>query len=456
MKKYDAIIIGAGQAGNPLSQALADIGKKVAFIEYSHFGGTCVNTGCTPTKTLIASAQVAHYARNAVRWGVDAGFVTVDLLEVMRRKNEIVEKSRAGNEKKAEKNDNIDVYHGRARFIGPRQVDVLTNKLEADQVFIDTGSNATLPKIKGLDGVNYLTNEGLLDLREVPEHLIVVGAGYIGLEFAQMYRRFGSEVTVVSHSDQVLPREDRDIAEELQRSLETEGIRFVMNARIAKLANTARQIEMLFEGAPDATIYGSHLLIATGRKPNTSDLELNRAGVDVDKDGYILVNRRLETTAEGIWALGDVKGGPMFTHIAYNDFQIVFGNLYEGKDLATDQRLVPYAVYTSPELGRVGMTEKEARAGGHKLKIGTVRMTSVARAIERGETNGMMKLIVDAANDHVLGAAILSAEGGEVVQVLSTLMLAEKPYTLLKGAIYIHPTMVEGFYALMDSVKPVE
>jgi len=453
--RYDAIIIGSGQAGNPLAQALAGVGKTVAFIEYSYFGGTCINTGCTPTKAMIGSARVAYYARNASKWGVNAGFVTVDMLQVLARKNEIVEKSRAATEKRAEKNENIHVYRGRGRFIGPKQVEVLNNKLEADHIFIDTGSTAVVPKIKGLDSVNHLTNEGMLDLREVPEHLVIIGAGYVGLEFAQMFARFGSEVTVISDSAQVLPHEDRDVAEEVQRSLEAEEIRFVMNARIHKIDRTARQIEVQFEGAPDDTIYGSHLLVATGRKPNTNDLELSRAGVDVDKNGYIMVNRRLETTAPGIWALGDVKGGPMFTHISYNDYQIVFGNLYEGKDLATDTRIVPYAVYTDPELGRVGMTENEARAKGYKLKIGCVKVNRVARAMERGETNGLMKLVVDASNDQILGAAILCSEGGEVVQILSTLMTAEKPYTFLKGAIYIHPTMAEGLFFLMDSVKPV-
>jgi len=454
--RYDAIIIGSGQAGNPLSQALAKLGKSVALIDYSWLGGTCVNTGCTPTKAMIGSARVAHYARNAARWGVHAGFVTVDMREVLIRKNEIVEKSRTALETHVQTQPNIHLYKGRARFIGPKEIEVLTNKLEADQIFIDTGTNATVPKIRGVDSVNYLTNEGLLELREVPEHLIVVGAGYIGLEFAQMYRRFGSEVTVISDGGQILPKEDRDVADELQLSLEAEGIRFIMDARINRITRTARQVEFLFEGAPDDTIYGSHLLVATGRKPNTSDLELNRAGVDVDEHGYIRVNRRLETSAPGIWALGDVTGGPMFTHISYNDYQIVFGNLYEGKDLATDTRIVPYAVYTDPELGRVGITENEARKRGYKLKVGTVKMTDVARAIERGETHGMMKIVVDAANDRILGAAILCSEGGEVVQILSTLMLAEKPYTLLKGAIYIHPTMAEGLYSLMDNVKPID
>jgi len=454
--KYDAIIIGSGQAGNPLSQALAKLGKTVALIDYSWLGGTCINTGCTPTKAMIGSAQVAYYARNAARWGVNAGYVTVDMQEVVRRKDAIVEHSRSGLETGVQTQPNIHWYKGKAHFLGPKQVEVDSTKLEADQIFIDTGSQATLPKVNGIDSVNYLTNEGLLSLREVPDHLVIIGAGYIGLEFAQMYRRFGSEVTVISDGGQILPKEDRDIADELQRALIAEGVRFVMDARIHKIKNTPRQMEFLFEGKPDDTINATHLLVATGRKPNTSHLELDKAGVQVDEHGFIMVNRRLETTAPGIWALGDVTGGPMFTHISYNDFQIVFGNLYEGKDLATDERIVPYAVYTDPELGRVGMTETEARKKGYKLKVGSVKMTSVARAIERGETHGMMKLVVDASNDRILGAAILSSEGGEAVQVLSTLMLAQKPYTLLKGAIYIHPTIVEGFYGLMESVKPLE
>lgn len=454
--KYDAIIIGSGQAGNPLSQALAKLGKTVALIDYSWLGGTCINTGCTPTKAMISSAQVAHYARNSLRWGVHAGFVKVEMHDVVRRKNEIVEHSRKSLETGVQTQPNIHLYKGRARFTGPKQVEVLAQQLEADQIFIDTGSQATVPKVEGMDQVNHLSNEGMLSLREVPDHLVILGAGYIGVEFAQMFRRFGSEVTVISDGGQILPKEDRDIADELQRALMEEGVRFVMDARIHKIKNTPRQMEFLFEGKPDDTIYGTHLLVATGRKPNTSDLELDKAGVEVDEHGFILVNRRLETTAPGIWAMGDVTGGPMFTHISYSDYQIVYGNLYEGKDLATDQRLVPYAVYTDPELGRVGMTETEARRKGYKLKVGTVKMTSVARAIERGETHGMMKLVVDATNDKILGAAILCSEGGEVVQVLSTLMLADQPYTLLKGAIYIHPTMVEGFYGLMESVKPVE
>jgi pyruvate/2-oxoglutarate dehydrogenase complex dihydrolipoamide dehydrogenase (E3) component len=262
-------------------------------------------------------------------------------------------------------------------------------------------------------------------------------------------------VTVITDSEHILPHEDRDIADELQRSLESEEIRFVKNARIHKVNSTARQIEVEFDGAPDDTIYGTHLLIATGRKANTHDLDLSRAGVDLDAHGNIIVNRRLETTTPGIWALGDVKGGPMFTHSSYNDYQIVFGNLYEGKDLATDTRIVPYAIYTDPELGRVGMTEKEAREKGYKLKVGCVKADRIARARERGETNGLLKLVVDASNDQILGASLLCSDGGEVVQILSTLMLAKQPYTLLKSAIYIHPTMTEGLYFLIDSVKPV-
>ena len=281
----------------------------------------------------------------------------------------------------------------------------------------------------------------------------MLGGGYVGLEFGQMFRRFGSEVTIVQNGAHILPREDEDVTTELQKCLEAEGVRFELNGRATKVENAGKEIKVTVSGR---SISGSHLLIATGRSPQTRDLDLQKTGVTTDEHGYVVVNERLETGAAGIWAMGDVKGGPAFTHISYNDYQIVYGNVYEGKNLSTRTRLIPYAVFTDPTLGRVGLSEKEARAQGHKLKIGKVPMTWVARAIERAETAGFMKLIVDAANDHILGAAILASEGGELVQILSTLMLAEKPYTLLKGAIYIHPTLAEGFFSLMDSVKPVD
>jgi pyruvate/2-oxoglutarate dehydrogenase complex dihydrolipoamide dehydrogenase (E3) component len=293
----------------------------------------------------------------------------------------------------------------------------------------------------------------LIELAELPEHLIVLGGGYVGLEFGQMFRRFGSKVTIVQRAGQILPKEDEDVATELQKCLEAEGVEFLLNSRATKATKAGREIRL---SVGKQVVTGSHLLVAVGRSPQTKDLDLAKTGVTTDEREHIVVNERLETGAEGIWALGDVNGGPAFTHISYNDYQIVYGNVYEGKNLSTRTRLVPYGVFTDPTLGRVGLTEREARAQGKQLKIGKVPMTWVARAIERAETAGFMKLVVDAANDHVLGAAILASEGAELVQILSTLMLAERPYTLLKGAIYIHPTLAEGFFALMDSVKPVD
>ncbi len=455
--KYEAIVIGSGQGGNPLAQQLSARGEQVALIESDRLGGTCVNTGCTPTKAMVASAQVAHYARNAERWGVRASDVGVDLQAILKRKDAIVESSRSGWQKKIDRQEKWHLYRGRARFTGAKEVQVGEEVLEGDRIFIDTGARPTIPPISGLDSIPYLTNVSLLELQELPEHLLILGGGYVGLEFGQMFRRFGSEVTIVQRAERILPDEDDDITAELQRALEAEGIHFHLNARATKSEGHHGGIMLTIDGPNGAqTLEGSHLLVATGRTPNTKDLDLDKAGVKTNGKDFIVVNDRLETSAPDIWALGDVTGGPAFTHISYNDYQIVYGNLYEGKKLSTSSRIVPYAVYTDPTLGRVGMTEKAARAQGRKLKIGTFPMTSVARAIERGETTGLMKLVVDAATDHILGASILAVEGGELVQILSTLMLAEKPYTLLKGAIYIHPTLAEGFFGLMDSVKEAE
>ena len=455
--KYDAIVIGSGQGGNPLAQRLASRGQSVALIESNHLGGTCINTGCTPTKAMVASAQVAHYARNAERWGVHASNVGINLPAILERKNKIVEEFRSGWQKSIDKQRNWHLHRGRARFIGPKQIQVETETLEAEKIFIDTGASPAIPQMPGLDSLPYLTNVSLLELRELPEHLLVLGGGYVGMEFGQMFRRFGSAVTIIQRSERILPNEDDEITAELQRNLASEGIEILLNARATEVRGRNQEITLKVEHSSGTrAISGSHLLIATGRTPNTQGLDLEKAGVRVDQKGFIVVNERLETSAPGIWALGDVNGGPAFTHISYNDFQIVYGNLFEGKNFSTTWRLVPYAVYTDPQLGRVGLTEKAARASGHKLKIGKIEMNHVARAIERAETEGLMKVVIDAATDHILGAAILSAEGGELVQILSTLMLAEKPYTLLKGAIYIHPTLAEGFFGLMESVKPVD
>jgi len=462
--KYDAIIIGSGQAGNPLARALADYGWTVALVEKAHLGGTCINTGCTPTKTMVHRAQVMHYARNAARWGVRASDVSVDLATVVAQKNKMVQEGRDGNQRGIDARPNLHLYWGKARFTAPHQILVTDRSgslqtLESEHIFINTGARPSVPPVPGLETVGYLTNETIMDLTEVPESLVILGGGYIGLEFGQMFARFGSRITIIQRNRQIVPREDPEIATELQKALEAEGIRFLLSARTTHAEKTDGGVAVTIEQAGSvSTITGSHLLVATGRRPNTEDLALDKAGIDLNQDGSIEVNGKLGTNVPGIWAVGDVKGGPAFTHISYNDYQIVYANLCEGRDLTIDKRIVPYCVFTDPQLGGVGLTEKEARAQGYKLKIGKAPMSYVARARERDETAGLMKLVVDASNDRILGASILGVEGGEVVHILYTVMLADQPYTLLKGAgaIFIHPTLAEGLFFLMGDVKPVQ
>lgn len=454
--KYDAVIVGSGQGGNPLAFRLADLGWSVALIEEKNLGGTCINVGCTPTKTMVHRAQVAHYARNGSRWGINAASVSVDLAKIVAQKDEVVLSFRGGQQRRVDERKNLRLYRGHARFVGPHQLKIGDDLLESKKIFIDVGGRPSIPDIPGLRDVSFLTNESLMQLTSVPEHLLILGGGYIGLEFGQMFRRYGSRVTVIHQGPQIVPREDPEIAAELQKALDVEGMQFVLNARTEEARQKGAGIALAYKTPAGAsTVAGSHLLVATGRIPNTDDLGLDKAGIALNKDGSIKVNNQLETSVPGVWALGDCKGGPAFTHISYNDFQIVYGNLVEGKNLSIENRIVPYCVFTDPQLGGVGLTEKEARAKGYKLKIGRCPMTYVARAIERGETAGLMKIVVDASNDRILGASILASEGGELVQILGALMLAKQPYTLLKGAVYIHPTLAEGFFALMEDVKPV-
>src|SRR5437667_581552 len=454
--KYDAIIIGSGQGGNPLAFRRADLGWSVALVEEKDLGGTCINVGCTPTKTMVHRAQVAHYARNAARWGVKVSEVAVDLAKIVAQRDEVVLSFRGGQQRRVDERKNLRLYRSRARFVAPHQVQVGEEIIESEKIFLNTGGRPHIPAIPGLREVPFLTNESILELASVPQHLLVLGGGYIGLEFGQMFRRYGSRVTIVHNGPQIVPREDPEIAAELQKALQGEGVEFVLNARTEAVRGKRDAITLscqLRAGGRD--ISGSHLLVATGRVANTDDLGLAKAGIATNKDGSVKVNARLETNLPGVWALGDCKGGPAFTHISYNDFQIVYGNLVEGKNLSTENRIVPYCVFTDPQLGGVGMTEKEARVRGHRLKIGRYPMSGVARAIERGETAGLMKIVVDASNDRILGASILASAGGELVQILGAVMLANQPYTLLKGAVYIHPTLAEGFFSLMEDVKPV-
>jgi pyruvate/2-oxoglutarate dehydrogenase complex dihydrolipoamide dehydrogenase (E3) component len=457
MTKFDAIVIGSGQGGNPLCQALADIGWKVALVEKRYLGGTCINTGCTPTKTMIASAQVAHYARNGAKWGVHADNVRVDMPEIVARKARVVELFRGGQQKRDDARPNLSVFHGQARFLSKNQIQVNSEVLESEKIFIDTGTRPAMPKMAGLEAIPTLNNESIMELQELPEHLLIMGGGYIGLEFGQMFRRFGCEVTVLHTRTHVLPEEDEDVSDELQRVLEAEGIRFSCSTNTTKGDLVNGEIVLNADcGGKTMRAAGSHLLLAVGRIPNTDDMGLDKAGVEVDSRGYVKTNERMETSASGIWALGDVKGGPAFTHISYNDYQILWGNLIEGKNLSIKDRYLPYALFTDPQLGRVGLTEKAARATGRKLKIGKYPMANVSRAIERDETAGFMKIVIDAATDRILGASILGSEGGETVQILGALMLADAPYTVLKGAVFIHPTMAEGLFGLLDTVKAVD
>ena len=454
--KYDAIVVGSGQAGNPLCYRLADLGWSVALVEEKNLGGTCINVGCTPTKTMVHRAQVAHYARNAARWGVSVSGVAVDLAKIVAQKDEVVLSFRGGLQRRVDERKNLRLYRTRARFVAPHQVEVGEETIESEKIFINTGGRAGIPAIPGLQEVPFLTNESIMQLTTIPEHLLILGGGYIGLEFGQMFRRYGSRVTIIHRGTQIVPHEDPEIATELQKALESEGLQFVLNARTEAVRGKDGRITLSSRvGAGALEFSGSHLLVATGRVPNTDDLGLAKAGIATNEDGSVKVNARLETNVPGVWALGDCKGGPAFTHISYNDFQIVIGNLVEGKNLSTKNRLVPYCVFTDPQLGGVGITEKEARLKGYPLKIGRCPMSYVARAIERGETAGLMKIVVDASNDRILGASILASEGGELVQILGAVMLANQPYTLLKGAVYIHPTLAEGFFTLMEDVKPV-
>ncbi|RME98695.1 MAG: mercuric reductase, partial [Chloroflexi bacterium] len=389
MKKYDAIIIGSGQGGGPLAHKLADLNWTVAFIEKDHLGGSCVNYGCTPTKTMLASARLAHYARRAPEFGVQTGPVAVNLAQVVARKDKLVQEWRQGQNGHAESRPSLDLYRGHGRFTGPHTVEVNGEELTGDHIFINTGTRPRIIPIPGLDSVDYLTNRNLMDLTETPEHLIILGGNYLGLEFGQMYRRFGSRVTVIEIMDQLIPREDPDVAAALQEALEAEGLVFHLGTQAARVAKSGGGIEVTLQHGDDSTetITGSHLLMSIGRTPNTDDLGLEAAGITAER-GFIIVNDRLETNVPGVWALGDVKGGPAFTHVAYDDHLVIFDNLIHGKNRTIANRLVPYALFTDPELGRVGLTETEARAAGYKLKVGKIPMSWVARAIERDETAG--------------------------------------------------------------------
>ncbi|MCH8943080.1 MAG: dihydrolipoyl dehydrogenase [Bacteroidetes bacterium] len=455
MKNFDAIIIGSGQAGNPLAHNLADSGWTVALIEKEYMGGSCVNYGCTPTKTMVASSQAAFNAGNASQLGIEIADVKVNLKKVVERKNKMVHQWRGGQEKQAAKRSNITVFNGSAQFTGSHVITVNGEELKSKNIFINTGTSPLILPIEGINEVNYLTNRNIMDLEEVPEHLLVIGGSYVGLEFGQMFKRFGSKVTIIERKDQIISKEDKDVSESLQEALEDEGIQFIKSAQavsIRKDANGGLHLTVKLNNNKEEVIKGSHILLAVGRKPNTDGLGLDAVGIETYK-GYITVDEYLRTNIPGVYALGDVKGGPAFTHISYNDFQIVYHNLFNDEKKSIKDRIVPYTLFTDPELGRVGLTEKEARESGYNVMVGKIPMSHVARAIEMGVTKGLMKIVVDADTDQILGATVLGINGGEVVQTIMVLMYAKVRWKLLKGAVYIHPTLTEGFFGLLESVK---
>ncbi len=448
----DALILGSGQAGNPLASALAAKGRRVVLVESRLVGGTCVNSGCTPTKTMIAGARVAELARHAARFGVHTGPVSVRMGEVRHRKREVVDVWRAGSEKRLASDSHIELVHGTARFAGTRIVEVALNgsnetrTLTAPHIFINTGLHSMIPPGLGLEHVPFLTNETVMELDKVPRHLIILGGGYIAVEFAQMFRRFGAQVTIVNRDSQLLPREDPDVAGCLAQIFEEDGITLLHNAQALAAGATPEGISLVVrtEGESEQTLRGSHLLIAAGRAPNTEALNLPATGLQPDEHGFIPVDDRLETPVPGIYALGDVKGGPAFTHISYDDYRIVAANLLEGGHRTTAGRPVPYTIFTDPELGRIGLSEAEARAQGRTVRVARMPASSVARAYETGDDRGLMKIVVDADTEQILGAAILLAEGGEVAAIVQTAMMARLPYTALRDAVWAHPTWAES------------
>ena len=449
-QQYDAIIIGSGQAGTPLSTASAKAGMRTALIERTHVGGTCVNEGCTPTKTMVASGRVAYLARRAADYGVHTGPISIDLQKVRERKRNIVDSFRNGSQGGIEKTANLELIFGEASFSGLKTVNVRLQdgserSVSAQRIFINAGTRAGRPKLDGLDGVPFLDNISIMELAAVPDRLLILGGGYIGLEFGQLFRRFGSRVTIIQSANQLLRHEDPDVADEVKKILHQDGIEIVLNAQARRVDRSSGEILLQIQSSGNSkTLAGSHLLVATGRVPNSDTLNLGAVRVRTDEHGFIEVNDRLETTAEGIYALGDIKGGPAFTHISYDDFRIVRANLIEKKSASTKGRQVPYCLFIDPQLGRVGLTESEARAQGRKIHVAKLPMTSVARALEVDETRGFMKAIVDADNNQILGAAVLGIEGGEVMSVLETAMMGKLPYTALRDATYAHPTLSES------------
>ena len=448
--QYQAIVIGSGQGGTPLSMALANAGLRTALIEREHVGGTCINEGCTPTKTMVASARVAYLARRGVSYGVHTGNIHVDMERVRQRKRDIVNSARNGSQRRLEKTANLELIFGEASFAGARSLlvrlkDGSQRVLTGEKIFINAGARPSMPALDGLKDVPFLDSTSIMELEVVPEHLLVLGGGYVGLEFGQMFRRFGSRVTIVQSGRQLLDREDSDVADQVASIMKQDGIELLLNAKAIRVTKAGTQVHLtVCSGTDPFALDGSHLLVATGRIPNTESLNVSAAGIATDSRGFIQVNGRLETSAAGIFGLGDIKGGPAFTHISYDDFRILRTNLIEKGNSTTEGRLVPYTVFIDPQLGRIGLSEAEARTQNKKIRVARMPMASVARALEVDETRGFMKAIVDAVTDQILGAAVLGIEGGEIMSMLQLAMMGKLPYTDLRDAVFAHPTLAES------------
>lgn len=458
MKKYDAVIIGAGQAGVPLAKKMALAGRKTALVEKRWLGGTCINDGCTPTKSMIASAKIAYLAKNAKGLGVHIPKVSINFRQIIARKNKIVKEFRTGAQQGLEKIKNLTIIYGEARFITENELEILTIagkkiKIEAHQIFINTGTQPIIPEIDGLNKIDYLTSSTILDLRKVPDHLLIIGGGYIALEMAQMFKRFGSKVTIIEQNNRLLPQEDEDVCEEIISIFTQEKIKIYTSAEVIKIKKKGKSVAVnVLINNKVRRIIGSDILIVTGRKPQTEALNLDSAGIKIDEKGFIIVDAQLKTNKPNIYALGDVNGGPGFTHIAYNDFVIVAQNLLNNKNLDIKNRLVPYTVFTDPQLGRIGITETEAIEKGLNYKVAKIPNYKVARCIETGDTRGFMKAIVDADSAQILGVAIIGAEGGEVMSVLQMAMLGKITHHQLSNQIFAHPLYAESINNLFMSI----
>jgi pyruvate/2-oxoglutarate dehydrogenase complex dihydrolipoamide dehydrogenase (E3) component len=455
MTAYDAIIIGTGQAGPPLARRMAGSGMKVAIIERGRFGGTCINTGCTPTKTLIASAYAAHVARRGADYGFSAGDAKVDMKRVKARKDQVVGLSNRKVEQSLKSLENCRVYETHARFVSPCEVQAGDEVLTSGRIFINAGARAAVPNIPGLDQVDYLTNSSMMDIDVLPRHLLVLGGSYIGLEFGQMYRRFGSEVSIVEGGPRLVSREDEDVSAAITDILAREGINILTGAKCQRIDKQGEDIVMTVDRGGISELRGSHLLIGTGRRPNTDDLDLDRAGVKRDARGYIVVDDELRTSAPGIWALGDCNGKGAFTHTSWNDYEIVAANLFDGESRRVSDRIPAYALYMDPPLGRAGMSEADVRKSGRPVLMSKVAMEDVSRAFEKGETDGFMKILVDAETKEILGASFLGVGGDEAIHCVLDVMYAKAPYTLLRRAMHIHPTVAEFIPTMLEDLVPL-